>query len=332
MVKNFLNLYNHEQKVRWLEETYRNDDTRQTNSSILISASKFEQDKVKDLCNFSYADVVELMIGLKRKSFQSLDVSQTIIVKYVDWCIQEGYSKTGINAFKLLTNKDLKKYTHQVAIKNSYITRERLYEICNELYNYTDKAILVLLFEGIRGRTEIDNSYEEIRNLKPEDVMPEANAIRAIRNPDKDNPTGKKRYVQVDKRSIDILLLAIQQTEYHKSNGKATGRFAIRPLKDNGYVIRTIDNNLDLKDDKIASASISTKFNKIRLYTGIHFLTPTLVFQSGLIEKIEEKEKEFGELKPEHYRQIYKDLELDERLWYKLKEIYEAYKQNKVSG
>src|SRR3972149_1000482 len=140
-------LYNPDRKNRFLDENYQNEDTKSTYASILMVASIYEDEKGKDLCDFSYSEIIDLMIGLQKKTQGSSSVARTIISKYIDWCITEEYSKTGINATKLLTKDDLQKYTNQVAQKKSYITRNRLYEITGELYNYIDKALVALLFE-----------------------------------------------------------------------------------------------------------------------------------------------------------------------------------------
>lgn len=324
MVKNYSKFYNPERKVRFLEEEYPNDSTRETYASILRNSAKFEKDKSKDVCDFSYSEIVDLMIGLGKKTSKSLNVTKTILIKYVDWCYDQKYTSTP-NQIKLLTKENLLKQTNQIAQKNSIITRDEMYDICNNLYNPIDRAVIALPFEGVRGRTEIDNTFEELRNLNTADVLVNENTVIATRN------NGERRYVQVDKRTTDILVAAINQKDYYKGNGDAKGRFAIMPLKDTGYVLRTIAGreNANL-DDKIIATSINNKFKNIRTYTGISFLTPTTLFQSGLIERCEILEKEIGELYPENFRQIYRDLKLDDRSWHDLKEKYKMYKRNIV--
>lgn len=317
-------LFNPERKNRFLNEEYPNESTRTTYGSLLAKISQYEQDKNKDVCDFSYNEAVELMIGLKKKTDNSLGVAQSMIGRYVDWCINpdQGYSAPP-NIFKLINKEDKSKYTHQIAKKNTYIDREKMYEYCSRLFNYTDQSFLVLLFEGLRGRTEVNNSFEELRNFKMTDVIPELNTIIATRN------NGERNVMKVDKRTIDVLVYASQQTEYHRANGQATGKFAIFPLQDNGYLLRTIENNNNNEDNKITISSLNSKFRKIREYTEVSFLTPTSLFQSGLIERCEILEQEIGELQPENFRQIYKDLKINEKRWSNLRQIYELYKKNK---
>lgn len=317
---NYSRIYNPEIKQKFLEEEYPNQRTRSTYFSVFIQTADFEKDFEKDLCNFSYSEATELLMGLKKKSYKSVDVTQTILIKYVDWCInpEQGYSKTGINPFKLFTKSDLKEFVHQTALIHSFLTRERVFEIISELYNYTDKALIALLFEGVRGRTESENTFEELRNLRDIDVFPDTNELIITRN------NGEKRVSTVDKRTIDIVLNAISQTDYHKNNGEAKGKFSIVPLKESNYVLRTIERRND--NDRIAIPTVNTKFKAFREYTGINFLNPTIIFQSGLLEKCERLEQKLGSLKTDDYRQIYKDLRIDDRGWYTLKEMYESYK------
>lgn len=316
-------LFNPDRKNRFLNENYPNEATRTTYTSLLINIKKFEEEKDKDVCDFSLSEAIELLIGLKKKTLNSLDVAQTILVKYIDWTIEEKYSKTFINSFKLIDKDDLRKYTHRIAQRNSYISREKLYEITGQLYNYIDKAILVLLFEGAKGRSNVDHTFEELRNLKFNDIIPEANIVDVTRD------DGTKRSIKVDKRTMDILVAASKETEYFKLNGEGKGRFAVMPLKNTDYILRTLDVESS-EGDKITPSSISTRFKNFREFTGLKFLNPTLVFQSGMLERAEEKEKEKGTLLPEDYRLLYTNVNLDDRRWFSLKEMHEAFKKNKT--
>ncbi len=323
-------LYDPERKNRFLNEKYPNDLTKATYTSLLKAVGKFERDKNKDVCDFSYAEATELLIGLGKKTFRSIDVAHTIILKYGDWCLEEKYNNTGVNIFKLFTKDDLKQYINQVAQKNSYITRDEMYDYCSQLYNYIDKAMLALLFEGVRGRSDINHSFEELKNLKMTDIYPDSNMIIVTRDSD-ENQQSQKRAISVGPRTMDILVAACREDVYHKSNGEAKGRFAIMPIKNSPYLIRTIEKlNTTNEDDRIAVGNICSRFKNFRKYTGIKYLTPTLIFQSGMLYRCLKMEEEIGEeLKPENFRQLYRDLQLDERNWSGLKEMYKNYKQNK---
>ena len=317
-------LFNPDRKNRFLNEEYPNESTRNTYTSLLVNINKFEVEKEKDVCDFSLSEAVELLIGLKKKTFNSLNVAHTILVRYADWCVHDAKcSKTFINSFKLIDKEDLKKYTHQIALRHSYISREKLYsDVVNQLYNYVDKAIPLLFFEGAKGRSHGDHTFEEIRNLRGRDLIPEFNKIILTRD------NGEQRTIDVDPRTMDILVTASKETNYFKLNGEAKGRFAVMPLAQSEYIIRMMDCERS-EGTKITANSINTRFKKFREWTGVKFLNPTLVFQSGMLEKCEEKEKEVGELQIEDYKQLYRDMNLDDRRYSSLKEMYETYKKNR---
>ena len=318
-------LFNEEQKNRFLDEKYPNESTRMTNTSILKNVSRFEHEKNKDLCKFSYEEVKELLIGMKKKSIKSLGVAYTIIMQYLNWCLFNHYSS--INVLKLVDKKeDLPKYIHQVAQKLSYITREQMYDYCDMLYNYADKSVVALLFETVRGRPIKDHTFEELRNIKKTDLIPESNTIIVTRDPYGEILFPQSRPITVDPRTMEILQMACLEDTYHKLNGLDDGRFAILPTKDTPYILRTIGRKNNT-EERITVGNIGARFKNFRQYTGIRFLNPTLVFQSGLLDRCLKKENEVGELTSENFRQLFRDLQLDERGWQGLKEMYETYKQ-----
>jgi len=319
-------LFNEDRKNCFLNEKYPNESTRSTNTSILRSVGRFEYELDKDLCSFSYEEIKDLLIGMKKKSLRSMGVAYAIIMQYLDWCcLDKHYSS--MNVLKLVNKEDLKKYIHKVAQKNSFISRDQMYDYCNRLHNYVDKALIALLYEGIRGRTKEGFSYEEIRNLKKTDLIPEFNIVNVIKDPDDliKNPSPRK--VQVDQRTMDILIAASKEEYYHKSNGDATDTFSILPLKDTPFIIRSMDVFFS-DDDRMTPGNISSRFRNFRSYLNVKFLTPTLIFKSGLLDKCLSMEKELGELKPDHFKQLYRNLELDERNGNSLKEMYDSYKSS----
>lgn len=327
-------LFNPDRKNRFLNERYPNEGTRATNTTLFKSIGQFEKDLNIDISDFNHSEAVELLMGLKKKSFRSLDVAHSIIMSYEQWCLDEKYHKTFIPVFKLISKEELKNYVHKVAQKNSYFTRDQMYEICSKLYNAIDQAILISLFENIRGRTIKEFSFEELRNLKKKDIYPETNTIITTREPDPKNGVylPQKIIIPVDPRTIQILLKASIETMYHKENGYDTGVLASMPIKDTPYLIRTIEKFTMEDEDRITVGNINSRFKNFRKYLNMSFLSPTLVYQSGLFDKCLRKELEIGEeLKPIHYKQIFQKLELDDRNGASLKKMYEMFKRSKNS-
>ena len=326
--------YNQERKLKFLQEEVPNESTRTTYASLLSKIKTFEEDNQKDLCDFSLSEANDLLIGLRKTTRESLSTAHSIINKYVNWTIDinQAYSKTGFNSFKLIDVSDKEKFLHKVAQQNQYITREEMYSYCDELYNWVDKAIVAGMFEGMKGRPDQDYSFEELRNLKKTDLLPPNQII--LRRFNKDGTLECIRPIQVDERTMDIFLKAADETEYHKDNGNARGKFSIMPLKDSPYIIRAGKKGglgLETYDDgRIRLGSINSRFKIIRKYTGNNFITPTKLYFSGLFESCEQLEQEYGNLTTKHFRQILRDLKLDDRQGGTLKCKYDLYKRNKA--
>ena len=201
-----------------------------------------------------------------------------------------------------------------------------MYDYCDMLYNYADKSVVALLFETVRGRPIKDHTFEELRNIKKTDLIPESNTIIVTRDPYGEILFPQSRPITVDPRTMEILQMACLEDTYHKLNGLDDGRFAILPTKDTPYILRTIGRKNNA-EEKITVGNIGARFKNFRQYTKIRFLNPTLIFQSGLLDRCLKKENEVGELTSENFRQLFRDLQLDERGWQGLKEMYETYKQ-----
>lgn len=316
MIQKFTKLYNPERKIKFLEEEYPHHLTQKTYGSILQSYAKFEEYYKKDLCDFSPAEAVDAFIGLRKKTLKSAGVAKTVAYRYVEWC-KSRFSDTGFNAFALIHKEDLPKYLHQVAQKESYFTREKVFEIVDELYNPIDQALVALLFEKVKGKVD----FEELRNLKKSDIFPISNTIKVTRN------NGQSRRMQVSERTMDILVETINQEEYYRENGLDTATLGISKMKDTEYLLRPVDNGHST-EDRMAVSSINTRFRKIREFTGISFLSPMLVFQSGLLERCEEIYNIEGGIEPEDYRGIYEELHLEKKNWFNLKTMHESFRKN----
>lgn len=316
-------LYNSQRKRDFLNEVYSNPSTRKTNELYLTKLCFFEKLMEKDVCDFDKEELIDLLKNLYSESENSLNVIFAVICTYNDWCIYNRYSKSKFPNYKCITKEDKRNCVY----KRKFFTRDEMYAMCDKLYNYGDKGIIVSLFENIRGRPILKNSFEEIRNLKKTHLIPEANVVIATRDNDTD------RLVKIHPKSMEILVKASQEEEYFKENGQAKGTFATRPYRDTDYIFRTIENgsfSID-NDDRINVGSIENKFRNIRRYLNLESLNATILFDSGLLEKCEVKLKEVGtnKLKPEHFRKILIELKLNDNLYTTLQQKFNLYHKNR---
>ena len=311
-------LYNAKIKEKFLKTNYTNPQTERQYRYVLHKAKYFEEIYGIDIFLFNKNQIEEVLLAFGARSTNSLSSKVSILRKYIEWATQEGYCPPNIAIIDVFS-RDLVKYINKVAQKNMFITREEMYDICNQLYNYSDQGIIVALFEGIKGS---DN--EELRNLKPNDIKPVSKTIIAT----KDDGTTRTIYVP-DERSIDILIKASKENVYHKGNGELESNSAIMPLKDSPYLFRSIKRKDSNDEDKIKSSTVSLRFVSFKNYLSDYkFLTPNSVHYSGMFDRCLKIEKENGEILKEDFIKVYNDFGMNKTNWWSLKNKYEKFKNN----
>lgn len=307
-------LYNEDIKTRFLSERY-SEVTAKGYRQIFGKTFSTESFLKKDLYDFSYSEIKEVLDGLGAKSTASLSKSKTIIKKYIDWAIYEGYRTSAIDMIDLFSKKDLKKSVNRV---NKFIrNREELYQICDQIYNPQDACLIALLYEGVRGRTENESTFEELKNLKVEDVNVAKNMLRLTKN-DRTN-----RPLVVHEKTMQIIKNAIDEEFYYQDNGNSVAPTAKRVLNKTQHVLRTVQR--EDSGEQISTQAINSKFKKIKIWADRPYLNPTVVYQSGQIDRLNALKNELGELTHTEFKKICQEWGLKEENFFNLQDMYGDY-------
>jgi hypothetical protein len=165
------------------------------------------------------------------------------------------------------------------------VTREHFYnEVENKIVNKLEQAMLLLPFEGIKGKKNI-----ELENLKTEDIDFDNNTIKVIRD-------GETVLISISSRLSNIMFRAKEDKFYKFHNGIVRenerglicgGREReLVPQDETPYFFRPIKNrgnNLNIPrfniDQRIAK-------NCKNFLDGMEFLTPDSIYLSGLIDRL----------------------------------------------
>jgi integrase len=275
--------YNKEIKEQFIKQYTENEGSIKVITSLFNQIGKIEERYEKDLVNFA-SDIRDVYLMLISRTNASIESKHSIIKSYCDWAIKNGYSKTNINPTIFIDRKDLLGFVSVTAQKFQYImSRDDLYEILDNIYNARDKAVVALLFEGIRGRANKEDSFEEILNLKRTNFDLDNNVVECIRN------DGQTRPVKVDPRTMKYVIDAFDATEYYQGNGEHT-RGARTPLLESDYLLRSIKT--ENAPDKPLRSMVTNIFRVIKLYTDMPFINAEKVFQSGMLVTCAEMEEE----------------------------------------
>jgi len=309
-------MYNKEQKERFLNDFFYNKETQRMVTYTFEKTAVLEEQFDTDLCNFNQVQLIDLLRYFNCPTENALGKYFNQIKQYAKWCTQNGlctYNPAYFNIFR----KDLKKYINIYAVENQYIKdRTELYNVCEDIYNAVDRAIIVLLYEGVGGE-----KLTELRELKKTDVKIITKEIN-ITNGEYPRPLSN-----VDDRTMDILEEAINTYEYYTNNGESVAKAPKRYMIESDYVIRpTKMHNMD--GSPISSMGIDVKFSKIKKWTGKYYLTATNIIYSGIFEKLA-KIEENKELDTMDYRETLIKSGINPESYGMLKERYETYKKYK---
>src|SRR5690606_1173441 len=86
-------------------------------------------------------------------------------------------------------------------------TREHVIDMADQLVNESDRALLLGLFEGIRG-----TGFSELLNLEEKDIR-EKDGIFQVRL------NGNERTIEISERLAQMLISAANRSEYNNKNG-----------------------------------------------------------------------------------------------------------------
>jgi len=271
------NYYNQEElKVEFLStvEIKYSEAKFNLTKNVLSKIDEVETSKGKSIYLFTLDEIKEFLSGLQATSITTLNTYYSTLKKYVDFVsIKHPEKEIDLATIKKLSSRDMEELINQEAHEERYITREELFKLISNAVNPQDKALFLLLFEGVRGK-----DYNELRLLEEKNIDLEANTIQLP------NKTIKIK----DRRTMFILKSAMNQTEYYyerknkDTNEPEMVEYNINP--NNYFVIkRVMHNNFGL--EPYVANRIKVKIQKFAKEMGREYLTGNTIYNSGLAER-----------------------------------------------
>ena len=147
-------MYQSEMKEGFIKDYMRSRVVARTSLyGLLRKTEPFEERHHKDCSQFNQEEILTMYREFKAKSVYVLLNYNTILKAYCAWrryyhkeTTTESYDSINIELLKPCIPAD----------SNKFLTREEITEIEDQLYNWTDKAILECLWEGISGPSMLD--------------------------------------------------------------------------------------------------------------------------------------------------------------------------------
>ena len=261
-------IYNLEYKEAFLEDLDLQEVSKNRYLKLFDHSGVEEHKMNKDLFDMTFEELEEVFYAYRSKKPRGIIQYAAMIKNYITWAIDNGHSASNTHPIVDTINTEfVEKYVYKEAL--TYYTREDLIENINNLINVRDKALVLALFEGIRG-----NKNSEIINLKDEDVYELESKYYAKLLKDE---------IELEERTIEItneLYAKLKETFDDKTYTSTNGK--INTVTDGEYVFRKMRTNDG--DCRIKPSTIQMLFhNVIKSSFDDEQITMSAIVESGIM-------------------------------------------------
>lgn len=249
----------------FLREKDMSISTRKSFDTLFRNIEEYEDVIDKAIDEWTKEDCLDMLASLGIKKANTIAVKWSLLKKYLIYI--------GNTVYREITKSDLENIDGSVL---RYISYEEVILGLDVFENYIDKAIVLLLRNGIRS--------DEYRLIKHEDIDVENNTIKL-----------SNRDVRVDDYTMDILVKAMNERGY-KMNIKDKSNYNYYHYNmESPYLIKNRKNKYN--DDgrtPMIETSLRDRTNKLLRRVEIDGISSTALVSSYIVDKIIEFENEMG--------------------------------------
>lgn len=259
--------YNEEVKTQFINDYMRSRVVAETSLSGLFNkTAAIEEEKDKDCSEFTQDEILDMYRRFNAKSVHVLENYNVHLKSYVGFCMYKGLCTE--NNYTNISKHMLTGCISEEIKAQKILTREQLDDIEDELYNYTDKAILECLWHGISGKS-MDNLVSLDRSMISADK-------KYINLKD-----GSK--VKLTKKLYEYLDKAFDEKEY-----MCYGRtIRVKELVGEDCLYKEMDNAYTADSDDKFFRWVYRRIKTYREYVDLPMLTMKNIQASGLLDAIQ---------------------------------------------
>lgn len=229
--------------------------------SLFRKTQKYEEKLNKDCCQFTQDEVLEMYKDFKAKSVFVLLNYNVILKAYCAW--QKYYNGLTIKiAYENITKDMLLPLIPKDVMQ--VLSREDVIDIEDQLYNWTDKAIIEALFEGLSG-----NSMRDLTSINIDMIDHKRKQLLF--------PDG--RVFDLTDRLYDLLIKSFNETEYTCYGST----LRVKKLVGTGCLYKERDNAHATESDDKYFRWVYRKVQNARKHVGINDLTMKNLAAAGLV-------------------------------------------------
>jgi len=275
--------------------TIENKTTRKIFVSPFKRAMDTEKKFKKDIYDMNIRELGDVFDALIMTT-ENAAYNQTFRFEaYIDWAIEKGHRKDKKNP---LSHIDKLEWSKQfvATYRRSIFTREQILDMCDELVNNADKAVLLSIFEGLGG-----TGYKEILNLQynreRKDIIETVDGCFVILH-GKDEEI---RTIKISNELVEMLKSTSKDSEYVGKNGERS-ELQVEPhyseYADSPHIFKKTKRGK--QDGELDLFFVMRKFTLYKKVFGLKYLKPKDIERSGMYHMADVMYKQHGELRQEH--------------------------------
>ena len=250
----------------FLKEKDMSVSTRKSFDTLFRNIEEYEDVIDKSIYEWTKEDCLNMLASLGIKKANTIAVKWSLLKKYLVYI--------GNTVYREVTKDDLENIDSSVL---RYIPYEEVILGLDVFENYIDKAIVLLLRNGIRS--------DEYRLIKHEDIDVDNNLIKL-----------PNRHVRVDNYTMNILVKAMNERGYKMNVIKDKSNYNYYHYNmESPYLIKNRKNKYN--DDgrtPMIDTSLKDRTNKLLRTVNIDGISSTALVSSYIVDKIIEFENEMG--------------------------------------
>lgn len=263
--------------------------------NLFKKTAPFEEELGKDICNFTTKEIENMYKTMDFRSFDSLIIVNAMLSQYVVWAMSEGMVNDSQNHFREFNRSRLTRYINKVVNRMLIVPRETVIGWCDRLHNPSDAFLILGLFEGIRGKGNI-----EFFSLEEDDIDPINKTIYIRTRNDR---------ITVSEELCRFGIAAAKETEYEGVSGDSLRVIKLAPCKN---IIKPFPNWKDDATEPVKARRILGRtlriLNSIGEEEGERY-NPSTIVNSGMLDMIERGSEKFGISKIDYVRTHLNEIE-----------------------
>ena len=266
-------MYQNEMKEGFIKDYMKSRVVAKTSLySLFRKVEPYEEKLNKDCSRFTQDEIVTMYKEFGAKSVYVLLNYTTILKAYCAW-MKHYHGLPNPIAYEELNTNMLKPLVAQSA--NKTLSRDEITEIEDQLYNWTDKAIVECLWEGLSG-----NSMRDLVGIEESMIDHKAKQLYL--------PDG--RVFDLSERLYDFLINAFNEEEYLCYGDT----MRVKKLIGKGKIYKERDNSYATDSDDKFFRWVYRKVQNFRQHVGIAEMTMKNISTSGMVHYLKQGMQQTG--------------------------------------